>query len=273
MEFNQFSVSQFARLNGVSRQTLLFYDRIGLFKPEYIAENGYRFYTWDQSDILTAIQALKTAGLSLDEISNYLKSRDVDSSLEIYSKQIQKISDHIDQLIQIRNSLQTRTGLLKKIRAIDTNQIYIESFRDISANKSADIPETADPTLRYQIRADHYKFRMERQLMCGASSSAAVSVENPVLKDGTTNYRFYFTALKADNIDVNFVIPGGSYIVAYHCGPYYTSHQTYDRIKAFAEKHHLRLGALGYDTSFVDEVTEADPAKWITQIAVPFSAD
>ena len=190
MEFNQFSVSQFARLNGVSRQTLLYYDRIGLFKPEYIAENGYRFYTWDQSDILTAIQALKTAGLSLDEISNYLKSRDVDSSLEIYSKQIQKISDHIDQLIQIRNSLQTRTGLLKKIRAIDTNQIYIESFRDISANKSADIPETADPTLRYQIRADHYKFRMERQLMCGASSSAAVSVENPVLKDGTTNYRF-----------------------------------------------------------------------------------
>ncbi|MDO4488350.1 MAG: MerR family transcriptional regulator [Eubacteriales bacterium] len=273
MEFNRISVSEFAKLNGISRQTLLFYDKLDLFKPEYIAENGYRYYTWEQSDILTAIQALKTAGLSLDEIMSYLKNRDSESSLEIYSKQIKKITEDIIQLKQIKESLESRTKILKRVKDIDTNRIHIESIDAICANKSADIPDNATNTQRYQIRAEHYKFRMDRQLMCGAAPSAAVSVEKPELEDGTTNYKYYFTPLDEGDKDVNVIIPGGNFVVAYHCGPYYTSFKSYERIKRFAYEHKFILGEYGYEVSIVDEVTEADPEKWITQIAVPFSLD
>lgn len=35
-----FSTGEFAKLCGVSKQTLLYYDRVGIFKPERILENG-----------------------------------------------------------------------------------------------------------------------------------------------------------------------------------------------------------------------------------------
>jgi len=38
------SISQMAELHDVSRQTLIYYDKIGLFKPMHIDVNDYRFY-------------------------------------------------------------------------------------------------------------------------------------------------------------------------------------------------------------------------------------
>lgn len=40
-----FTVSQFAQMCGVSRQTLIYYDREGIFSPQVVGENGYRYYS------------------------------------------------------------------------------------------------------------------------------------------------------------------------------------------------------------------------------------
>ena len=39
------TTGEFAALMGVSKHTLFHYDDIGLFSPEYVAENGYRMYS------------------------------------------------------------------------------------------------------------------------------------------------------------------------------------------------------------------------------------
>ena len=36
------SISDMAKLHNISRQTLIHYDKIGLFKPMHTDENGYR---------------------------------------------------------------------------------------------------------------------------------------------------------------------------------------------------------------------------------------
>lgn len=43
-----FSISEMASIHGVSRQTLIYYDKIELFQPVHIDENGYRFYAAEQ---------------------------------------------------------------------------------------------------------------------------------------------------------------------------------------------------------------------------------
>ena len=37
---------EFAKLVGVTKHTLFYYDKIGLFSPEIKLENGYRFYSF-----------------------------------------------------------------------------------------------------------------------------------------------------------------------------------------------------------------------------------
>ena len=45
MQTGMYAISEMASLFNVSRQTLIYYDKIGLFKPAVVNEKGYRFYS------------------------------------------------------------------------------------------------------------------------------------------------------------------------------------------------------------------------------------
>ncbi|MDP4109228.1 MAG: MerR family transcriptional regulator, partial [Bacillota bacterium] len=63
-----YTTGEFAKICGVKKQTLFYYDEIGLFSPCRVSANGYRYYSYQQFDMFMAIQVLKEINLSLDEI-------------------------------------------------------------------------------------------------------------------------------------------------------------------------------------------------------------
>ena len=66
-----YSSGEFAKLTGVNKRTLHYYNEIGLFRPEIIGENGYHYYTCFQFTELELILTLRKIGLSIDEIKDY----------------------------------------------------------------------------------------------------------------------------------------------------------------------------------------------------------
>ena len=58
-EEKTFSTGEFAKLVEVNKDTLLYYDKINLFKPAGIHANGYRYYTFKQFDQFMAIHSLR----------------------------------------------------------------------------------------------------------------------------------------------------------------------------------------------------------------------
>lgn len=61
-------ITEFSKTTGLSAQTVRYYESIGLLIPERL-DNKYRIYTnQDVSDSII-ISALKTAGMSLEDIS------------------------------------------------------------------------------------------------------------------------------------------------------------------------------------------------------------
>lgn len=65
-------ISEMARMCGISRQTLILYDRNGLLRPAYVSETGYRYYSVDQLPYLRHICLLKSLGVTLAELNAYL---------------------------------------------------------------------------------------------------------------------------------------------------------------------------------------------------------
>ena len=61
-----YSSGEFAKLTGVNKRTLHYYNEIGLFRPEIIGENGYHYYTCFQFTELELILTLRKIGLSID---------------------------------------------------------------------------------------------------------------------------------------------------------------------------------------------------------------
>ena len=88
-----FSIGELSHYQNISKQTLIFYDKTGLFKPAYVdPQNGYRYYSAAQLDELDTILILKKSGLSLQKIRELLEHYTTKSSLSIVSFEVHGIA-------------------------------------------------------------------------------------------------------------------------------------------------------------------------------------
>lgn len=100
------SVSQLAKKYGISRATVLYYERKGLLKPTSRSDNGYRWYGQQQEKILKEILEYRALGLPVSQLGDLLEQRSGESREEILREQFSHLSNEIDSLrAQQRNLL------------------------------------------------------------------------------------------------------------------------------------------------------------------------
>ena len=68
------SVGRLARRTGLTAKALRHYDRIGLLRPAYVDDAGYRWYAAEQVAIARRIAILRDVDLPLDEVRRCLES-------------------------------------------------------------------------------------------------------------------------------------------------------------------------------------------------------
>lgn len=66
------SIGEFSQLSRVSARMLRHYDAIGLLRPEYVGENGYRYYRQEQLADILRIERLKGYGFPLAQVGELL---------------------------------------------------------------------------------------------------------------------------------------------------------------------------------------------------------
>lgn len=76
----QYSISQVAKMAGVSARTLRHYDEIGLLAPAAVSSNGYRWYGRSQLRRLQRILLLRDLDVSLPQINAILAGDDGEAS-------------------------------------------------------------------------------------------------------------------------------------------------------------------------------------------------
>ncbi len=68
-----YTTGEFARFFGIKKDTLFYYDRIGLFRPEGVGENGYRYYSDAQINPFSSLLSLREMDVPLAEIQEYFR--------------------------------------------------------------------------------------------------------------------------------------------------------------------------------------------------------
>ena len=124
------TISALARRHGLSRSTLLYYDRIGLLKPGGRTPSGYREYTDRDDERLGQICLYRRTGLSLADIRRLLgrPRKELAAALE---RQLFELSAEIEAL---RDRQSVIVGLLKKPRLLEragvmTRETWTELLR------------------------------------------------------------------------------------------------------------------------------------------------
>lgn len=78
-----YTAGELAKLFGIPKQTMFYYDKLGLLTPEFVAENGYRYYAMPQYLTLEIILFLRKLDISVPHIKEFLEHRSRDEILNI----------------------------------------------------------------------------------------------------------------------------------------------------------------------------------------------
>lgn len=104
---NRLTIGQMARLNKVSEQTLRYYDRLGILKPNTVdSKTGYRYYSIKQSARLDMIQYMKSLGMSLKDIAKHLKNCDIGLFKSILGQKSIQIEKQLEVLKLQRHAVE-----------------------------------------------------------------------------------------------------------------------------------------------------------------------
>ena len=99
-----YAISEMASLFNVSRQTLIYYDKIGLFKPAVVNEKGYRFYSPTQIPLMRLICMLRDLGLELDEIDRLTSTFDIGEMTDHLRSRVQALDEQIAELQRMQRA-------------------------------------------------------------------------------------------------------------------------------------------------------------------------
>ena len=130
------SISQVAKLTGISIRALQYYDEIGLLKPSELTTAGYRMYDDDTLQTLQQILFFKELGFPLKEIKQILENPDFDR-IAAFKKQKELFllkRDRLNRLIQLLERLEKGEQRMS-FKEFDLSD-YINALEDFKSNQA-----------------------------------------------------------------------------------------------------------------------------------------
>lgn len=103
-------IGEFAKGNGVTVQTVRFYERSGLLPAPHRKESGYRTYSYEDVRRLSFIKQAKKLGFSLHEIREILRTRErgkcpCTDVIAIGERHLRELEDRMRELTKFRAEL------------------------------------------------------------------------------------------------------------------------------------------------------------------------
>lgn len=267
------SITEMAKLRDLTTETLRHYDRIGLFKPEYVDPvTNYRYYSSAQFEILGTIKELRQLGMSLDDIAEYFNDRNLEKSTRILKEQHELLKKEIKEKTALEKTLRRKLSFINKINSIQ--KVGVPTFKEL--------PQ------RFMIT--HGKlYKDGRQIVTGQTElEKYLSVKAPVL---ATDRMAYYTTENIfavpynrdfglapmifcnpeeiiKSIEIN-LIPSGRYACIYYNGFIRPDNDNFEKLKKFILDNGCTVSGNIYIQHIIDVTLTSRPSEKMIEMQVP----
>ena len=265
---NMFSIGELAKYQNISKQTLIFYDKIGLFRPAYVDPNNkYRYYTANQLDYLDTILIMKEMGFSLAEIQEHMKSYNIDTSLITLRKQLTVLDEQINHLQLVRNRLAHRCAQMENVKEVrDRNQEV--SIKEVRQNFLL-YAEVDSPRSFSEISIATKKCfsqALKDSLPIFFQTGVIVPYQH-ILEGRYTEASMAFLPIENTNKAPNIItLPQGQAASIYHYGTYQSMEYSYKKLLNYCKEHKLEIISDSYEFFINDYISSRDEQEYITEI-------
>lgn len=265
------NTGEFARLCNTNKRTLLYYDEIGLFRPAFTDENGYRYYSENQCDLFFTIRCLQEIGMPLKEIRSYIDHRSPEALQLLLGQQKEKVRQEMEKLRRIEQVIDNKLGLVDLSRQPQvTAHIGSVGLEQLPAEYLVISPpiNTDDHDQVFAALCSHIGYCSRHRLNAGHPYGAMISTAFLAREQWDCYSHFFTKVVDEPKGHPCHQKPAGEYAVTYLAGDYYNAAPAFRLLQGYLAQNHLRPGAFCYKEAVLDEVSMADPSGYLTRISV-----
>ena len=265
------SSKEFADLCGITKNTLIWYEKKGLLKPRYIGENGYRYYSREQFYDIDLVKSLKWVDKSLDECRDYIANRSEENFLSMLMEQqtilekkiafLSRQKSIVDRSMQDFLSMKSRLSIYPKLVMLPEMYFLVKKIDDVSPKGYIEA-----------LNELFVIFHSSLQTYGSAPSmlnGAIVSYENLMAGEYS---RPEFLTLKINApipIDACRTTEKGYYATCFHMGSVERIAETYDMLKSFIDEMGFIITGNSQENDMVNYLNTSDKSHFCKEILIP----
>lgn len=264
-----FYIGEFSKMGKTTVKTLHHYDRIGLLRPAAVdGATGYRLYTTSQLVDLHRIQALRQAGLSVDEVAAIEGGADPRPILA-------RRRELIERELAARQERLARIAFMLSDEGKGFSMNYQATIKDLPScivySKTMTVPDFSAyneviPAIGRAVKAAN------PNLKCAAPEYCFITYLDGEYKERDITIK-YSEAVEDYGVETNGIVfeeaPAVTVASVMHRGPYADLPRAYAFAMDWIEQNGYRASGLARE-SYIDGIWNCtDESQWLTEIQVP----
>lgn len=258
-----FFTGEFAKLFDVKKDTLFYYDKIDLFKPAGVHENGYRYYTLEQFDHFIAIQSLRAVQFPIKELKQYFTEPSRERLQSLAAEQIDKVKQEIEKLQDIQSFLMRVMETTHELSSVKIGEVLFQELPEepvvLSASNPIDMNTSVEEISRI---VGHF---LKEIGIKGAAANGAVLKKEQFLQRHYHQSNQLFCRMEAPEAVKK---PAGLYAVMYDQGSYEEIESAYSRLLDVIEKEDMMLDGDVFEEYLLHSLLSKNEAEYITKLSV-----
>jgi DNA-binding transcriptional MerR regulator len=269
MNKNDFiSTGEFAKLTGVTKQTLLHYDKMGIFKPSIVDVNNYRYYSFTQLETFTVISMLREMNVPISEIKAHLEKGTPEKLLEMLKRNYMEIDEKIEKLIWCKKCISEKINVTKEALSYESDKIYIQDLPAeymIRVKTNQKMPKDEKNVSQAVINLFNYCKEI------GAKSSFAVGGIIPVtsITDSSFSYSHLYKVVEKSEGLENLVLDSSGLFLVYYSDEGYTKIiENTQKLLKYGRDHGLTLGSCFYEDTLLDDLSSRDYSHYKVKLSI-----
>ena len=273
MENNElFHIGEVSRLFHISVSILRHYEKIGLVQPEYKdPATGYRYYSARQFECLNTIRYLRALDMPLEEISKFLKNRNIEQIQSMLLRQKEQVLQRQQELFLIQKKIENRLSQLNDAltSALDTITLETKRPRRLALIKKDLIPKSY-LDLEYSIR----ELEQEEEMSMAFLGKVGIGLSRERLLEKRFHpYEIIFMILDDEDYfkGKTLALPEETCVTVKFQGSHENAAKYYEKLMQYIEKEKLSVCGFSKEITMIDYGLTDDVSKFVTEIQIPVS--
>lgn len=264
-----FSIGETAKIHHISKQSLIFYDKIDLLKPARVdPHNGYRYYSLEEFAVLDIILFLKNLGVPLEDIKTYIQERNIVKSIEFFEHRLRETQEKIKSLKAVKQKIENALSVYEDYKEWYN---YKEPFIKVRKAQHALFAPVAPPYDIPQVDISMKKllyFVEQEEYLADYTIGTTVTMPDLAAHSFVRNQKTFIIINKSLRLSSYRKIPAGRYATIYHHGSYESIDRAYLQLLQYIRAQNFRICSEAYEYLLFDIFVVKDKKDFVTEISI-----